>query len=96
MINGELFYGGSNGTFNRRSFDGTTLGPVTVIDTADQLVTMATWHSQVPNITGMFFANGRIYYARGTSALYYRTFNPESNVVGAQEFTAVNNLPGMS
>jgi PKD repeat protein len=96
MINGELFYGGSNGTFNRRTFDGTTLGPNTVIDTADQLVNMSTWHSQVPNITGMFYAKGRIYYARGTSALYYRTFNPESNVVGAQEFTAVGNLPGMS
>ncbi|MFA1541191.1 PKD domain-containing protein [Actinomadura monticuli] len=96
MINGELFYGGSDGTFSRRSFDGTTLGPITAIDAADQLAAMTTWHSQVPNITGMFFAAGRIYYARGTSALYYRTFNPESNVVGAQEFTAVNNLPGMS
>lgn len=96
MINGELFYGGSDGSFNRRSFDGTALGSITKIDAADQLVNMTTWHSQVPNITGMFFAKGRIYYTRGQSALYYRTFNPESNVVGAQEFTAVTNLPGMS
>ncbi|NKZ08816.1 PKD domain-containing protein [Actinomadura latina] len=96
MINGDLFYGGSDGSFNRRAFDGTTLGPVTEIDAADQLVTMTTWHSQVASITGMFFANGRVYYTRGQSALYYRMFNPESNVVGAQEFTAVGNLPGMS
>src|SRR5690606_4281238 len=96
MINNELFYGGSDGSFNRRTFDGTTLGTPTAIDTADQLVNMSTWHNQVRNITGMFFSHGRIYYTRGQSALYYRTFTPESNVVGAQEFTATGNLPGMS
>ncbi|MEU8124277.1 PKD domain-containing protein [Spirillospora sp. NPDC049024] len=96
MVNGELFYGSSDGQFRRRTFDGTALGAATAINTADQLTNMTTWHSQVPNITGMFFAKGRIYYTRGQSALYYRTFNPESNVVGAQEFTAVGNLAGMS
>ncbi|WP_303629801.1 PKD domain-containing protein [Actinomadura madurae] len=96
MVNGELFYGASDGSFNRRSFDGTALGTPTAIDTGDQLVNMSTWHSQVQNIAGMFFSNGRIYYTRGQSALYFRTFNPESNVVGAQESTAVGNLPGMS
>ncbi|GGT77323.1 PKD domain-containing protein [Actinomadura citrea] len=96
MVNGELFYGSSDGLFRRRTFDGTALGTATTIDTADQLATMTTWHSQVQNITGMFFAKGRVYYTRGQSSLYYRTFNPESNVVGAQEFVAVNNLPGMS
>ncbi|MEU8798006.1 PKD domain-containing protein [Spirillospora sp. NPDC048819] len=96
MINNELFYGVADGTFNRRTFDGTTLGAPTQINTADQLVNMATWHGQVAGITGMFFSHGRIYYTRGQSALYYRTFTPESNVVGAQEHTAVGNLPGMS
>ncbi|HEY8482299.1 MAG TPA: PKD domain-containing protein [Spirillospora sp.] len=96
MINGELFYGGSDGSFRRRTFDGTALGTPTTIDTADRLVPMATWHDQVRSITGMFFSHGRIYYTRGQSALYYRTFTPESNVVGAQEYTAVGNLPGMS
>ncbi|RKS72067.1 beta-propeller uncharacterized protein DUF5122 [Actinomadura pelletieri DSM 43383] len=96
MINGELFYGSSDGAFRRRTFDGTALGTPTTINTADQLTNMTTWHGQVPNITAMFFSNGRIYYTRGTTALYYRTFNPESNVVGAQEYTAVGNLTGMS
>ncbi|GAA4224927.1 hypothetical protein GCM10022254_05590 [Actinomadura meridiana] len=96
MINGELFYGGSDGQFRRRTYNGGTLGAATVINTADQLVTMSTWHGQVSAITGMFFSKGRIYYTRGTSALYYRTFNPESNVVGALEQTAVGNLPGLS
>ncbi|WP_165970562.1 PKD domain-containing protein [Actinomadura sp. 6K520] len=96
MINNELFHGGSDGSFNRRSFDGTTLGAPTAIDTADQLVNMSAWHQQVDDITGMFFSHGRIYYTRGQSALYYRTFTPESNVVGAQESTAVTDLPGMS
>ena len=96
MINNELFYGGADGSFQRRTFDGTALGAPTEIDTADQLVTMSTWHGQVDDIDGMFFSNGRIYYTRGNAALYYRTFTPESNVVGAQEFTAVGNLPGMN
>lgn len=96
MLNGELFYGGWDGSFNRRTFDGTTLGPSSRIDTADQLVNMAAWHGQVDDITGMFFYKGRIYYTRGTTALYYRTFTPESNVVGAQEYTVVGNLPGMT
>ncbi|WP_030165423.1 PKD domain-containing protein [Spirillospora albida] len=96
MINGELFHGSSSGAFSRRSFNGTTLGEPKAIDTGDRLVTMSTWHSQVQSITGMFFANGRVYYTRGQSALYYRGFTPENNVVGAQEFTAVGNLPGMS
>ncbi|MCX6465542.1 MAG: PKD domain-containing protein [Pseudonocardiales bacterium] len=97
MIDGELFYGTSDGRFSRRTFDGTTLGTPMEINTGDQLVTMSTWHGAVPSINGMFFAGGRLYYTRGTaSALYYRYFTPESNVVGAQEFTAVGNLPGVS
>ncbi|MFI6518294.1 PKD domain-containing protein [Spirillospora sp. NPDC050679] len=96
MVNGQLYHGQSNGKFYRRSYDGTTLGAPSEINTADQLRNMTTWHGQVPNIAGMFFANGRIYYTRGQSALYYRGFTPESGVVGAQEFTATGNLPGMS
>lgn len=60
----------------------------------------------VPRITGMFFdrANGRLYYTLKSSncgstgqpractngGLYYRYFTPESGVVGAQRFTALN------
>ncbi|WP_051108842.1 PKD domain-containing protein [Actinomadura flavalba] len=96
MVNGELFYGHSDNKFYRRTFNGTTLGAATAIDAADQLTNMSSWHNSVPNIKGMFYANGRIYYTRGQSSLYYRGFTPESNIVGAQENTATGNLPGMN
>jgi PKD repeat protein len=95
MINNDLYTGSSDGTFSRRAYDGTTFGSATTIDAADQLTNETDWHNQVRSISGMFFANGRIYYTRGTSSLYYRGFNSESGVVAALEGTASGNLPGV-
>lgn len=45
--------------------------------------------SQLPRITGMFFQNGRMYYTvEGNPRLYYRYFEPEDDVVGANLFVA--------
>jgi PKD repeat protein len=95
MINDNLYTGLSDGTFTRRTFDGSAFGSAKTIDTSDQIVTDTAWHDAVKSIKGMFFANGRIYYTRGTSALYYRGFNPESDAVSALETTASGNLPGV-
>ncbi|TWD83282.1 PKD repeat protein [Kribbella amoyensis] len=98
MLNGQLYAGWSNGTFDRRSFDGATLGAATPVNTADQLTNMTTWHNnEVPNITGMFYDSGRIYFTRsGSNSLFYRYFTPESDVVGANVFTATGNLTGIN
>ncbi|WP_237771459.1 PKD domain-containing protein [Kribbella sp. ALI-6-A] len=97
MLNGQLYAGWSNGAFDRRSFDGTTFGAATAVNTGDLLTNMSTWHGEVQNITGMFFDSGRIYYTRsGQSNLYYRYFTPESNVVGANVFTATGSLTGIN
>ena len=95
MINNNLYTGSSTGAFTRQTYDGSTFGTPTTINAADQLTTETDWHNQVKSIKGMFFANGRIYYTRGTSSLYYRGFNPESDVVAALEVTASGNLPGV-
>lgn len=95
MINNDLYTGLSNGTLTKRTYDGSTLGSPSTVDGADQLVSESDWHGEVPSIKGMFYANGRIYYTKGTSALYYRGFNPESGVVAALEVTATGNLPGV-
>jgi PKD repeat protein len=95
MINGDLYTGSATGVLSRRTYDGHTFGAATTIDTADQIAPETTWHDQVKSIKGMFYAGGRIYYTRGTSALYYRGFNPESGVVAALEVTASGNLPGV-
>ncbi|WUH97541.1 PKD domain-containing protein [Spirillospora sp. NBC_00431] len=100
MINGQLYYGASNGTFNRRSFDGSAFGTAQVINTADQLANMTTWHSEVDDITGMFFQDGRVYYTRSaagaTGKLYYRYFEPESGIVGGEVYTASTGVTGLS
>jgi PKD repeat protein len=97
MINGQLYYGlSTDGSFNHRTYNGVSLGSPTPINAADQLVPMSTWHNQVKVLQGMFYANGRLYYTRGDAALHYRYFNPESDIVGPDEFTAAGNLPGVS
>ncbi|WP_020576111.1 PKD domain-containing protein [Actinopolymorpha alba] len=89
MLGDQLYSGWSDGTFTRRGFDGTTYDAPMTINTADQLVADSVWHQDVANLTGMFWSGGRLYYTRsGASALYYRYFTVESDVVGAQRFTA--------
>jgi PKD repeat protein len=97
MIDGTLYTGQSDGAFVGRSFDGTTFGAATPVNTSDLLVVDTAWHNDVRNIGGMFFDAGRLYYTvAGQSSLYYRYFTPESRVVGAQRFTASASLPGLS
>jgi PKD repeat protein len=95
MINDQLYTGSSSGALSRRTYDGRAFGAATAVDGADQLVSESDWHNAIPSIKGMFYANGRIYYTRGTSSLYYRGFNPESGVVAAIEVTAAGSLPGV-
>ena len=50
---------------------------------------LPTWYtSQLATVTGMFYANGRIYYTRsGQNSLYWRWFSPDSGIVGGVENT---------
>lgn len=50
---------------------------------------LPTWYGQLGTVTGMFYANGRIYYTRsGQASLYWRWFSPDSGVIGGIENTA--------
>jgi PKD repeat protein len=96
MLNGRLYAGWSDGSFDQRSFDGTSFGAAAPVDTGDLLVAMTSWHNEVQSITGVFFDAGRIYYTMsGQSSLFYRYFTPESNVVGANRFTAASSISGV-
>ena len=97
MINGWLYTGLSDGSFTRRTFDGTTFGTAEAVDAADKLRRDTTWRDDVKYATGMFFENGRIYYTRtGSNDLYYRYFTPESGVVGSRRMVASGNVTGIS
>jgi hypothetical protein len=90
MLNGTLYTAYRNGTFSKQTFDGATYGPATLVDTADRLSRQTDWHNtDVPTITSLFYAGGRIYFTRaGQNLLFSRAFEPESGVVGQQRRAA--------
>ena len=101
MLNGNLYIAWANGTFDRRSFDGTTYGTPVAVDTASELTAFTDWTNDIQNMTGLFYDSGRLYFTRNgtgfSGTLFYRYFTPESDVVGAQRLTASpNNVPGIN
>lgn len=97
MTSGRLYTAYSNGTFTRRTFDGQNYGPAVTVNTSDQLVYQDDWHvGDVPAITSLFYHGGKIYFTKsGSSRLYNRKFEPESNIVGEQLFS-VPSVTGVS
>jgi PKD repeat protein len=96
MLNGYLYVAWSNGTFDRRTFDGTTYGTAEPVDTASQITALTDWSSDISTMTGLFYDSGRLYFTKsGSSTLYYRYFTPENKVVGAQRLTASGNVAGI-
>lgn len=46
-------------------------------------------YGELPNVRGMFYSNGRLYYTvSGQNALFWRYFSPDSGIVGSQKFQA--------
>lgn len=96
MVNGQLYAGFSDGTFSRRSFDGSSVGSAELVDGQDQLVVLQNWRDDISNMSGMFYDSGRMYYTVvGNSSLYYRYINLESGIVGALRNTASANVAGI-
>ena len=104
MIDGTVYTGWADsstvGSFRARSFDGTNFGPSTTLELyANGLTTDSRGFGvDIPRITGMFYdrPTGRLYYtlkpnaSNNSGGFFYRYFTPESGVVGAQRFTALN------
>lgn len=103
VAGGKLWYGKANGTFNSRSFDGQTLGGETKVDPYNDPLwvgvstgsgnnydgTVPRLYGQLGNVTGMAYADGRLYYTRSNSSnLNWRWFSTDSGIMGADEFTA--------
>jgi len=88
MLNGYVYLANSDGTFVKRSFDGTTWGSATSVNTQDLIVSLTAWHTNVSRTTGMFYDDGRIYYTQSNdSTLHMRYFTAEDDVVGALDHT---------
>ncbi|GAA3551493.1 PKD domain-containing protein [Nocardioides daeguensis] len=110
MVGSKLVYGATDNKLHYRTFDGTAFGPDNVIDpyndpywsdvttsggTQTYRGRVPTLYPQISGITGMAYANHRLYYTRSLqSKVFWRWFSPDSMVVGAAEFTVTgSNLP---
>ncbi len=96
MLNGWLYTAHSDGTFKRRTFDGSMYGAPQAVDASEQIVPFPDWSSDLSTMTGLFYDSGRIYFTRsGSNQLFYRYFTAESGVVGAQRLVASANVAGI-
>jgi len=96
MLNGWLYLARSDGSFTKRTFDGTTYGTAVAVNTSDLITPLTDWRADIQASTGMFYDNGRIYFTRtGSTQLFYRYFTPQSDVVGAKRLVASNNVTGI-
>jgi hypothetical protein len=104
-INHQVYYGDTDGNFYQRSFNGTTFGPAVAIDPYDDPVwstvqtgsgqtyrgVKSNFYGEMTNLTSMFYSNGRVYYTlAGKSQMFWRWFEPDSGVMGADEFTTTD------
>ena len=92
----------TDGNFYERSFDGTTFGAAVAIDPYDDPVwenvdtgsgqtyrgLKSSFYGEMSSLTSMFYSAGRVYYTlSGKSGMFWRWFEPDSGVLGADEFT---------
>jgi len=116
VLGSTMFYGYSDGTFHRRSFDGVAFGPDIVIDPyndpewANELTGKSGgqtyrgvrpgFYGELSRVTGMFAAEGRLYYSlSGDANLYSRAFSADSGIVHPTRVTTpggtLGNLAGL-
>jgi Malectin domain len=95
LVNGTLYYGLGDGRLYARTFNATTaaVGSQRTVNLYNDPDDGTRIPFAIANSTGMFYDTTlhRLYYTLfNDSNLYYRYFTPESEVVGAQTFTADN------
>ena len=95
LLNGTLYYGLTDGGLYSRTFNAGTgaVGAQQTINLYNDPDDGGVIPFDIANLTGMFYDPSlhRLYYTVfGDGTLYYRYFTPESQVVGAQTFTASN------
>ena len=89
MVNGVLYKVNTDGSLSKMTFDGTTYGTVTAVNTADALVAQTDWHTDAKTIDQHLLLRRLhlLHEVAGTNALYRRGFEVEDGVVGQQRFS---------
>jgi PKD repeat protein len=103
LVSNKVFYGYIDGNLYERSFDGSTFGGATKIDPYNDPVwsdvdtddgttfrgLVPTLYGQMPNVTGMVYSGGRLYYTLFNDPnLYSRWFSADSGIVDETTATA--------
>jgi hypothetical protein len=102
MSDGVVWSARSDGTLTRRTFTNTALGLATTVslnglENSLSAASLRGLTDIFKNCTTMFAANGRLYYASsGDSKLYWRSFNPESGILGPREYVADTGTNGVT
>ncbi|MFN8083784.1 MAG: malectin domain-containing carbohydrate-binding protein [Dermatophilaceae bacterium] len=106
-VGGKLFYGMTDAKLHVASFSGGTIGTSSVVqpyhDPAWMNVSTGSGqtydgvepslYGQLPSISGMTYANGRLYYTlSGDNTLYSRWFSPDSGIVDETTFTVPSSV----
>lgn len=106
LVGSTLFYGKTDGTFNKRSYDGGSFGPEVGIDPYND----ASWsaidsgsgatqtyrgvvpnlYSQFANVSSMFYANHRIYYTLTGSPTMYSRYFVPESGIMAAQVAVVD------
>jgi len=111
LVDNTLYYGLADGNLYSRSFDGKNFGPSSVVDPYNSPIwdgvatgsgttvytgVKSNFYGEISKISSMFFKDGKLYYTmNGSTGLYWRWFNEDSGIVGADEFT-VSGASGFS
>ena len=107
-VGNKVFYGYTDGYLYYRTMTKSTLGPGNKIDpyndpywsnvnTGDRGTTfrgmVPSLYGQIPNITGMFYSAGRLYYTlSGDAHLYSRWFSPDSGILDETTTTSSSSV----
>jgi PKD repeat protein len=107
LVGNKVYYGYTDSNLYARTFDGATFGPAVKIDPyndpywsdidTDDGTTfrgmVPTLYGQMPNVTGMAYSQGRLYYTLfGDSHLYSRWFLPDSGVLDERTLTSSSSV----
>jgi hypothetical protein len=105
VVNDNLYFGSTDGHFYEAPFSGGIAGTPVAVDPYDDPYwdnvdtgsgqtyqgVASTFYTELGSLTSMFYSNGRVYYTlSGKTQMFWRYFETDDGVMGAQEFTTTD------